>query len=372
MRIVNKVVAAMLVVLIIAVGTVSYFATDTATVYSDPINANVGEEVVVPILIKDNPGISAIGLNVTYDKNVLTPVSAEKGAILTSGMTDNSIGVGTNNTFNVLWFDTKNTTANGTLFNIKFNVKDSAPTSTTITLAIDEENTFNSNYNLPDIQTQDVVLNISGGQETTTEAETEQTTTIPVTGTLKFSIDKVKSEKNESVTVPVKVSGNKGLLGFKLIIEYDVDSVAVDSLAASDLISSGQFNYKDNGSGKITVLWNSSTEFAENGTMFNISATALKEGENGLRLNYSYDDTFDAAYNSVDAVCENGHIWVNVFGDVNLDGTCSILDATFIQKYLVELNNPTAEQLAVMDVNNDGRKSIQDATYIQLYLAKLI
>ncbi len=57
-----------------------------------------------------------------------------------------------------------------------------------------------------------------------------------------------------------------------------------------------------------------------------------------------------------------------LYGDVNLDGYISILDATVIQKYLVSLANFSDLQLELADVSDDGMISIKDATLIQKYL----
>ena len=58
-------------------------------------------------------------------------------------------------------------------------------------------------------------------------------------------------------------------------------------------------------------------------------------------------------------------------GDVNLDGTISILDALDIQLHLAGLNVLTQAQLYVSDVNHDQLVNILDALEIQLFLAGL-
>ena len=55
-------------------------------------------------------------------------------------------------------------------------------------------------------------------------------------------------------------------------------------------------------------------------------------------------------------------------GDVNEDGTVSVVDATTIQKYLVNFINLSDRQKEVADLNNDNKISILDATYLQRYL----
>lgn len=56
-------------------------------------------------------------------------------------------------------------------------------------------------------------------------------------------------------------------------------------------------------------------------------------------------------------------------GDVNSDGKVGIDDVTYIQKYLANLAEFTAQQEALADVNKDGEVNIDDATLIQKHLA---
>lgn len=63
---------------------------------------------------------------------------------------------------------------------------------------------------------------------------------------------------------------------------------------------------------------------------------------------------------------------LTLVGDVNGDGTVSILDATVIQKYLAGSVQLDDSRKAVGDVNGDGTISVTDATLIQKYIAGLI
>lgn len=60
-----------------------------------------------------------------------------------------------------------------------------------------------------------------------------------------------------------------------------------------------------------------------------------------------------------------------LLGDVNLDGIVNIVDATDIQKYLVDLEEFSDLQLSLADVDKDGSTKVIDATLIQKYIAEL-
>lgn len=61
-----------------------------------------------------------------------------------------------------------------------------------------------------------------------------------------------------------------------------------------------------------------------------------------------------------------------IIGDTNLDNNISIVDATYIQMYLVQKSDFDEQQLLCADVDLSSNISIIDATIIQFYVAKII
>ena len=62
----------------------------------------------------------------------------------------------------------------------------------------------------------------------------------------------------------------------------------------------------------------------------------------------------------------------HIIGDVNGDGSITVLDATTLQKFISGLVSLSNEQLALADTNGDGSVTVLDATQIQKYLANLV
>ncbi len=60
-----------------------------------------------------------------------------------------------------------------------------------------------------------------------------------------------------------------------------------------------------------------------------------------------------------------------LIGDVTLDGTITITDATEVQMHSVEMKALTGDALVAADVNKDGIINVKDATMIQCYIAQL-
>lgn len=60
-----------------------------------------------------------------------------------------------------------------------------------------------------------------------------------------------------------------------------------------------------------------------------------------------------------------------VYGDVNGDGDITVVDATLVQKYVVQLETLSADKQILADVNGDNTISVVDATLIQKYIVQL-
>lgn len=68
---------------------------------------------------------------------------------------------------------------------------------------------------------------------------------------------------------------------------------------------------------------------------------------------------------------ENETNVTRIYGDANEDGMITIVDATTVQKYIVNLEEPTTEDQQVADVDGDGVITVMDATSIQKYIVGL-
>lgn len=60
-----------------------------------------------------------------------------------------------------------------------------------------------------------------------------------------------------------------------------------------------------------------------------------------------------------------------VYGDVNGDGDITVVDATLVQKHVVQLETLSSDKQILADVNGDNTISVVDATLIQKYVVQL-
>ncbi len=60
----------------------------------------------------------------------------------------------------------------------------------------------------------------------------------------------------------------------------------------------------------------------------------------------------------------------NLNGDIDLDNSVTVADATLLQKYVVGIATLTDDQKLLADCNGDGVIDVRDATYIQKTIVK--
>ena len=115
-------------------------AEGTANITVENTEAVVGDTIYVPISISDNTGIAGFDMQLKYDSQYLTPVSLEKGEILTDGDFSSSIDEESNtaetDTVTVHWNDASDMTENGTLFTIGFEVSEDVTTGQALPIEI--------------------------------------------------------------------------------------------------------------------------------------------------------------------------------------------------------------------------------------------
>ena len=117
--------------------------------------AKLGDTIVIPVSVENNPGIVSLKLAVSYDSAVLELASVEVGDFVVAeqdGVTVGSPSFGPieNNPFTINWVDalaTGNNKTNGVVANLTFKVKeDAAEGATEISVSYNPNDVFDTNY----------------------------------------------------------------------------------------------------------------------------------------------------------------------------------------------------------------------------------
>lgn len=134
----------------------------TANLVVGSVSGSAGEQVTLPVSIKNNPGIATINLIFKYDKALLTPVSITKNEILSDGIFTSNIQQGGDLSrfefVSASWTNPANMIGNGDILYLVFKISDSAPEGDIpITAVYSDGDIADQNYN-------SVKLNITNGK----------------------------------------------------------------------------------------------------------------------------------------------------------------------------------------------------------------
>lgn len=108
-------------------------AEGTPTFAVGAVQARVGETVEVPILIENNPGIIALSVSISFDRNVLTLQDAASASLFSEGAFTFG-GTYDTDTFKIIWENGtgSNATENGAFATLTFLVSEDAPLGDTV------------------------------------------------------------------------------------------------------------------------------------------------------------------------------------------------------------------------------------------------
>lgn len=168
--------------------------------------------------------------------------------------------------------------------------------------------------------------------------------------------------------VPVSISENSGIMGFKISLKYPSDLIEIVSVTRGAVTSEGNFN-TDIGmrSGYINILWNNTQDVKANGTLFTLAVKEKTEINDTIEINVSYSqpDTFNENWEDVVLDCKNIIVLSNVkesttqnettsSGNNNVPDDTQIINAVKItlEKYnLKNLSDVTDTQQFILDYN---------------------
>lgn len=115
---------------------------EPAILYGNPINGFEGENIKIPVFIKNNNGIMGYKVTISYDEEILSPLNVTAGESFQGNMADNvDIKTGV---FDIVWNSNKNVTSDSELFYIEFEVLKCG--NTQLNLSYEQADTFNEDW----------------------------------------------------------------------------------------------------------------------------------------------------------------------------------------------------------------------------------
>ncbi len=118
------------------------------------------------------------------------------------------------------------------------------------------------------------------------------------------SSSRINTETSDEQLITVNISGNNGIMGFKLHFEYDSAKVEITEVNKGAVTSSGMMN--DNINAKencFDLLWNSTKNAYGDGSIAVVNLKSLTNEAYKINVSYSIPDTFNESWEDVKIIC---------------------------------------------------------------------
>ena len=120
------------------------------------------------------------------------------------------------------------------------------------------------------------------------------------------SAETVSAKAGETVSIPVKIEGNNGFMGFGIIVNYDPSILTPESVSKGSILS-GMFEDSITTSepGSFKVIHAGTTLNEENGDLFTLVFRVAENAKSTqITLEAVKEDTFDENYQDIVLKCE--------------------------------------------------------------------
>ena len=254
----------------------AYAEGKTANISSaSGLTAEAGSTVTVPVNISDYSGIAGIGLTVSYNDAILTPMAVETTALTEDGVTDDSIEVSKDNSFKIVWSQgqSENITAEGTLFNIRFKVADFVEEETAIEFAGVKGDTFDEDFNTVTLNCSPAVLSVIPKQ---------------ATGPTIRSASNQSFNDDSEISVPITLENPDGITSLNFRMSYDAEFFVYDSVEAGIAPAEGISVSAADGEAEISV--SGIPEDAATGTLLKLNFKTAKYASGDHIFKLTSDD----------------------------------------------------------------------------------
>ena len=183
------------------------FAVADVIVGGEKVNAQSGNTVVIPVEIKNNTGIMGFKITVEYDADVLSAPGVIRGDLTENGNFNNSIGVTSDGSFDIVWSDIEDGKGDGTIALLSFFVDEKLTSETVLHIDYSQPDTFNEAWEDVELICEDITIVINTDDSVKTLPQNSTTLSLPNNDEIKqavdivldeFDLDRVEDVKGES------------------------------------------------------------------------------------------------------------------------------------------------------------------------------
>jgi hypothetical protein len=309
----------------------------------ETVEAEAGDTgVAINVLVKNNPGVASIALDISYDKTrlELTGFTYNTAALNGASTTPYSSSARVPCLFMVN--GTQNIVGDFTFATLYFNVKDTADGICPVTIAYDEDNVYNINED-------NVAFDIVNGAIVLDS-------TPPVSGNPTFEVGTVNANPGDTgVAVDVLVKNNPGVASIALDVNYDKNMLELTGFTYNTAALNGASTTPYSSTALVPCLFmvngtqNVTGDFTFATLYFNVKANAV--GTCPILVSYDVDNVYD--------INEDNVAFDIVYGAIVLDSAPVVVQKPTFEVGTVNAKpGDTGVAVDVLVKNNPGVASI--------------
>lgn len=131
----------------------------------------------------------------------------------------------------------------------------------------------------------------------------------------KINTETIKTVQGSVIEIPIRISGNNGIMGFGFTVTYDKSVFEPISVAKGALCSQGVFDdsISVSKSNSFKIIWTHSENVVGDGELFTLKFKVKENASDGnykISLTCSQDDTFNEKWQDVKIDCDNINVTV--------------------------------------------------------------
>lgn len=272
-----------LVVIIMSLCTVSAFAETAPIVTVGNAIGKTGESVEIPVILENNAGFSSLGIEIGYDETALTLTNVVASS--STGATFTKAQMFTINPYNMSWDSASNTTFNGTLVTLTFEII--AKANGDYPVIIDYYKGRNGNYidgNNVNYDENFEPLGLAYVSGKVTVIGNDE----PVAEKPSVTVGSATGKKGDTVEIPVILENNTGFSSLGIEIGYDETALTLTNVVAGQGVGATFTKAQTFTVNPYNMSWDSATNTTFNGTLATLTFEIIAKNSGLYSITVDY------------------------------------------------------------------------------------
>lgn len=168
---IKRIISLICCALMLTIMGTNVYAASSPVVFAEKTTTEEGKDVLIPVKIKNNAGITGMHFVVEYDPEKVKVTNVTQGDIITQGVFDQNLNK-KKGKFDIVWAGIENITEDGVLFNLYIRADKEFDGKTSIKLSYVQKDTYNEQFENVYLDCQ--IISVKSGSSKTDDKNSQQ------------------------------------------------------------------------------------------------------------------------------------------------------------------------------------------------------